>query len=155
MYRRLLRFLRPHSWRLVGVLIANILAAIADVFSFTLLIPFLNALFDLEPLPTGEGLVTDLLRATVGALMVPGDQMASLQNVILVILGAVAIKNILVWFSGQLGAQLQEYVTRDLRDTVYRHLTRLPLGFFLRMKTGQLLARVLTDTQQTKQVITQ
>src|SRR5690606_34784531 len=64
-------------------------------------------------------------------------------------------KNLLVWFSGQLGAQLQEYVTRDLRNAVYNHLSRLPLGYFTRMKTGQLLARVLTDTQQTKQVITQ
>src|SRR5690606_19911967 len=155
MYRRLLGFLRPHAWRLAGVLIANVSAAIADVFSFTLLIPFLNALFDQDPLPTGEGLVTDILRATVGALMDPLDKMASLQNVILVILVAVAIKNVLVWFGGQLGAQLQEYVTRDLRDAVYRHLARLPLGYFTRMKTGQLLARVLTDTQQTKQVITQ
>ncbi|HLV25810.1 MAG TPA: ABC transporter ATP-binding protein [Gemmatimonadales bacterium] len=155
MYRRLLAFLRPHSWRLAGVLVANILAAIADVFSFTLLIPFLNALFELEPLPTGDGLLTRVLRTVVGSLMDPTDQMASLQNVIVVILCAVAVKNVLVWFSGQTGAQLQEYVTRDLRDAVYRHLTRLPLGFFMRMKTGQLLARVLTDTQQTKQVITQ
>lgn len=155
MYRRLLAFLRPHVWRLVGVLVANVLAAVADVFSFTLLIPFLNALFEQEPLPTGEGLVTDLLRATVGTLMDPVDPMVSLRNVILVILTAVAIKNTLVWFGGQLGAQLQEYVTRDLRNAVYAHLTRLPIGYFTRTRTGQLLARVLTDTQQTKQVITQ
>src|SRR5690606_10568362 len=83
------------------------------------------------------------------------DKMGSLLNVILVILAAVSVKNLLVWFSGQLGAQLQEYVTRDLRNAVYNHLSRLPLGYFTRMKTGQLLARVLTDTQQTKQVITQ
>ena len=60
-----------------------------------------------------------------------------------------------MWVSGQLGAQLQEYVTRDLRNALYSHLQRLPLGFFMRTKTGDILARVLNDTQQTKQVITQ
>jgi subfamily B ATP-binding cassette protein MsbA len=38
---------------------------------------------------------------------------------------------------------------------MYAHLQRLPLPFFTRTKTGQLLARVLNDTQQTKAVITE
>ena len=67
----------------------------------------------------------------------------------------VALKNFFVWFAGQLGVQLQEYVTRDLRDAVYRHLQRLPIGWFTRNKTGQILSRVLSDTAQTKQLITQ
>ena len=64
-------------------------------------------------------------------------------------------KNLLIWVSSQLGAGLQEYVTRDLRNSMYAHLQRLPLPFFTRTKTGQLLARVLNDTQQTKAVITE
>src|SRR6185503_9784187 len=68
---------------------------------------------------------------------------------------AVVLKNLLIWASSQLGASLQEYVTRDLRNTLYSHLQRLPLPFFTRTKTGQLLARVLNDTQQTKAVITE
>jgi subfamily B ATP-binding cassette protein MsbA len=46
-------------------------------------------------------------------------------------------------------------VTRDLRDSVYRHLTRLPLGYFTRTKAGQTIARVLSDTEQTKTVVTE
>jgi subfamily B ATP-binding cassette protein MsbA len=155
MYRRLLRFLRPHGWRMAATVAANVGAAILDVFTFTLLIPFLNALFKLPPLPSGAGLVGDALNATVGALLDPADQMGSLRNVILVILTAVILKNALVWMSGQLGAQLQEYVTRDLRNAVYGHLQRLPLGWFTRMKTGQILSRILTDTAQTRQLITE
>ena len=41
MYRRLLQFLRPHAWRMAGTVACNIAAAVLDVFSFTLLIPFL------------------------------------------------------------------------------------------------------------------
>ncbi|CAA9314551.1 MAG: Efflux ABC transporter, permease/ATP-binding protein [uncultured Gemmatimonadaceae bacterium] len=139
---------------MLGVVACNIGAAVLDVFSFTLLIPFLNALFRQPALPTKPGLVTSALTWTVGRLLDPADQMASLRNIILVILTTVAAKNLLAWLAGQLGAQLQEFVTRDLRNAVYGHLQRLPLGYFARTKTGQILARVLADTAQTKQVIT-
>jgi subfamily B ATP-binding cassette protein MsbA len=81
--------------------------------------------------------------------------MVSLRNVIVILLVTIGLKNFFVWFAGQLGVQLQEYVTRDLRDAVYRHLQRLPIGWFTRNKTGQILSRVLSDTAQTKQLITQ
>jgi len=129
----------------------NVGAALLDVFSFTLLIPFLDALFG----TTTIGKVTALQQRIVGTFLSSGDPMASLRNIIVVILVAVTLKNVLVWLSGQFGAALQEYVTRDLRNALYAHLQRLPLAYFTRTKAGQILARVLTDTQQTKQVITE
>ena len=156
MYGRLLRFLRPHGWRMAGAVASSVGAAALDTFAFALLIPFLNALFG-EPslIPEQGGWIARLLRATIGALLDPADPMGSLQRVIIVILSAIVAKNILVWASGQLGAQLQEYVTRDLRNAVYAHLTRLPLGWFSRTKVGQIISRVLSDTEQTKTLITQ
>ena len=38
MYRRLLRYLRPHAWRMIGTVTSNVIAAALDVFSFTLLL---------------------------------------------------------------------------------------------------------------------
>jgi subfamily B ATP-binding cassette protein MsbA len=152
MYRRLLAFLRPHSWRMAGTVACNVAAALLDVFSFTLLVPFLNRVFDQPTLSTP---IEGLQQRLVGAFLDDTNPQAALRNIIIVILAAVTLKNVFVWASGQLGAQLQEYVTRDLRNALYSHLQRLPLGFFVRTKTGDILARVLNDTQQTKQVITQ
>ncbi|HEU4643309.1 MAG TPA: ABC transporter ATP-binding protein [Gemmatimonadaceae bacterium] len=154
-YGRLLRFLRPHAWRMAGNIIANFIGAALDGYSFALLIPFLNALFGQPQLPLGQGWVNDFLHATIGALLDPNDQMGSLRNVILVILATVAVKNLFIWIAGSLGAELQEYVTRDLRDAVYKHLQRLPIGYFTSTKTGQILSRVLNDTEQTRTLITQ
>ena len=153
MYRRLLAFLRPHGWRMAGTVASNVGAAALDVFTFTLLIPFLNALFGQPPLAATSGVVDDVLRATVGAFLDSADKMGSLRNIILFILAAVTLKSVLVWMSGQLGAQLQEYVTRDLRDAFYRHLQRLPLGYYTQTRAGQILARVLQDTQATKALV--
>jgi ABC-type multidrug transport system fused ATPase/permease subunit len=139
---------------MAGAVACNVGAAVADVFTLTLLIPFLNALFGQPPLGTPNR-VNDVLRSLIGRLLDPGDQMGSLRNVILVILGAVAVKSLLTWAAGNFGAGLQEYVTRDLRNAVYAHLQRLPLGWFGRTKAGQILSRVVNDTQQTKQILTE
>ena len=152
MYRRLLQFLRPHAWRMGGTVVCNVVAAVLDVFSLTLLIPFLDQLFNQRSRGTP---LSELQNRIFGAFLEGVSPEVALRNIIVVILVAVTLKNIFVWLSGQLGAQLQEFVTRDLRNALYAHLQRLPLGFFVRVKTGDILARVLNDTQQTKQVITQ
>ncbi len=161
MYRRLLGILRPHSWRMAATICCNLAVAALDVFSLTLLIPFLRLLFGGTPgavestARSATGGVQAMLDTLLGRFLDPTDKMGSLQNVVLVILAVITLKNMLAWISGQLGASLQELVTRDLRDTVYRHLVQLPLSYFQRTKVGQVVTRILTDTQQTKALITE
>lgn len=133
---------------------SNILAAVLDAFSIALLIPFLNTLFDRDPLDIKAGWVSDLLNVTIGHFMVEGDKMGSLRNGILAIVVVVLLKNFFVWVSGQLGASLQENVTRDLRSAVYKHLVRLPLGYFTETKAGQIFSRVLNDTSEARLILT-
>jgi len=154
LYRRLLQFLRPHWARFAGNIGASVTGAVLDAVAFALLIPFLNLLFDTgEAIPAGKGWLTDLLNMLVGSMLDPAQPMRSLRGVIYVIIALVLLKNIFIWFGGQLGASLQERITRDLRDTVFRHMQRLPLGWFSRNKTGQVMARILADAEQAKAII--
>jgi subfamily B ATP-binding cassette protein MsbA len=155
LWARLWRFVQPHRFKLVGVVSLNLLAAVFDVFSFTLLIPFLNALFEQPQLIPGNKVVSAILNTTIGFLLDPADQMGSLRNVIVLVLLAVTLKNLLVWLSGQIGAQLQEFVVRDLRDALYAHLLRLPMRWFTANKVGQVISRMLTDTTNAKAVVTE
>ncbi len=153
-YRRLLRFLRPHAWRLAGNVAFNVIAAALDGVAFTLLIPFLNTLFgSATPIPGGMGWLTALQQRLLGPFIDPADPMGSLRAVILVILAMVAVKNVFLWVGGNFGASLQENITRDLRSTVFSHMQRLPLTWFSRTKTGQILSRILADTEQTKLIL--
>jgi subfamily B ATP-binding cassette protein MsbA len=172
-FRRLLRYLRPHRRWMAATVITSFAAAGLDAVSLTLLIPFLQVLFAsssvADPVaasrpPTATGLPDGFqwleesrrwFGEAMSRLVDPADKMGSLYTVILVILAAVVAKNVFVWISGLFGARLQEYVTRDLRNELYAHVGRLPLGYFTRTATGQMMARVLTDTQQTKLLITQ
>ena len=110
MYRRLLPFLRPHFWRMIATVVCNLGAAVVDVFSLTLLIPFLNALFGM---PATTGAISRVQDAIIGRFLDASDKMGSLRNIIVVILVAVTVKNLLVWLGGRFGASLQEYVTRE------------------------------------------
>jgi ATP-binding cassette, subfamily B, bacterial MsbA len=157
-YRRLLGILRPHSWRMAATIACNLIVAVLDVASLALLIPFLQTLFGIAQTATQQiatGGVQGMLNKAIGHYLDPSDKMGSLQTVVLIILAAITLKNIFAWLSGQLGAGLQELVTRDLRDMVYRHLVQLPLSYFQRTKTGQVVARILTDTAQSKALITE
>jgi len=129
LYRRLLVFLRPHRGRLAGNIVFNVIGAALDGVAFTLLIPFLNLLFKNDDgLAVGKNWLIDLLHTLVGQMIVPGDRMASLRGISVVIVAMVLIKNLFLWLGGQLGASLQERITRDLRDTVFRHMQRLQLA---------------------------
>jgi subfamily B ATP-binding cassette protein MsbA len=157
MYRRLLGFLRPHSWRMVGTIACNVVAAALDVFSFTLLIPFLQALFKAKQyIPGGSSnWISHVQQRLVGSFLNTADPLGSVETMIVAIIAVTAVKNVFVWMGGQLGASLQENVTRDLRDAVFTHLVRLPLGYFQRTRAGQIISRVLSDTEQTKLLITE
>jgi subfamily B ATP-binding cassette protein MsbA len=136
-------------------IVANLIAALLDGFAIALLIPFLNILFHQPATTMPKGFVGNLLHTIVGSQLIPGDEMRSLRNVIILVMISVVMKNLLVWIAGQYGAALQEYVTRDLRNSVYRHLAHLPLGYFTQMKAGQILSRVINDTFETRLILTQ
>jgi ATP-binding cassette, subfamily B, bacterial MsbA len=155
LWRRLWRFVGPHKGKLFLVVLLNALAAFADVFSFTLLVPFFNAFFKSDQLLPTTGTIGRLLQRSIGFLLNEQDRMGSLRNVMLIVIGAVTLKNTLVWFAGQVGVKLQEFVVRDLRNAVYAHLLRLPLPWFTRNKVGQIISRVLTDTSTAKTVVTE
>ena len=173
MYRRLFRYLRPHRWWMVGTIVASFTAALLDGMSLALLSPFLRVLngegtattvappSPIVPEGTGGRSITLFAEAKQwfdemsNRMIDASDPMDSLVQIIIIILATVVAKNIFVWVAGQFGARLQEFVTRDLRNAVYAHLERLPIGFFTRTPTGQMMSRVMTDTAQTKQLITQ
>ena len=155
MYRRLLKFLGLHWWRLAGNIASNIIAAALDGFSFTLLIPFLNEL-NRQPAPIPDlGFVSRILKEVIGRYIDGRSRMDALGTVIVAIGIVVVVKNVFVWSAGQLGASLQEYVTRDLRDAVFQHMQRLPLAYFHRTKVGQIIAKIVSDTDQTKLLVTE
>jgi ATP-binding cassette, subfamily B, bacterial MsbA len=151
---RVLHLLRPYRLLFAANIIATIVASVMDGATFVLLIPFLRALFGEQALPVAGGSsVETLLGKIAGPLLSAGAPETALRNVVLVLLGALVVKNAAEYGAAMSSVAIEEGVVRDLRVRLFGHLQTLPLGFFQRTRAGQLLARIINDTDQVKTAV--
>src|SRR5204862_247453 len=152
---RLFLLLRPYALLFVANLVATFVASVMDGATFVLLIPFLRTLFGHDPLNVAGGSAVErLLAVVVGPLFADGSPGAALRNVVLVLVAAMVIKNVLAYLASVSSVAIQGNVVRDLRVRLFGHLQTLPLDFFQRTRAGQLLSRVINDTDAVKTVVT-
>lgn len=62
--------------------------------------------------------------------------------------GAAILSWILGWMQGAILAQVSERICAELRNTVFAHIQSLSLEYFGGKRTGDLIAKISTDTQQ-------
>ena len=150
---RLFQLLRPYAFLFVANLVATFVASVMDGATFVLLIPFLRTLFGRDPVAGGSA-VERLLAVAVGPLLAAASPGAALRNVVLVLVAAMVVKNVLAYLAAVSSVAIQENVVRDLRVRLFGHLQTLPLDFFQRTRGGQLLSRVINDTDAVTTVFT-
>src|SRR6266567_8951674 len=150
---RLFLLLRPYAFLFVANLVATFVASVMDGATFVLLIPFLRTLFGRDPVAGGSA-VERLLALAVGPLLAAASPGAALRNVVLVLVAAMVVKNVLAYLAAVSSVAIQENVVRDLRVRLFGHLQTLPLDFLQRTRGGQVLSRVMNDTDAVKSVVT-
>ncbi len=160
LYLRILSYLLPHLGLFVVSLVAMVLFAALDAFSFTLLIPFLDVLFAggttgaAGQLLAGDTPVHHLLHRVMGGLLFERTPMAALRNVVLLMFAVFLLKNLVGYVQHYTVAVIEGRVTRDLRNHVYGHLLQLDFPFFQRMRSGQVISRVTNDIDQVRTLVT-
>ena len=151
---RLLGLLRPYLPLFLGAIAATVVASVLDGFTFVLMIPFLRTLFGHAVLPPDGGSKVEIvLDRVAGPLLRSGSPEVALRNVVVVLLAALVLKNLAAYLASIGNVAIQERVVRDLRLRLVRGLQALPLGFFQKMKAGQLVARIISDTDQSKTAV--
>lgn len=156
-YLRLLRQLAPYRMLLVGAAFATLMFAALDTFSFVMVFPFLEALFEggaVQLDGAGER-IEALLRNTIGRLLVPGaDPMHAITALCIAIAIVFMLKNVFDYLRQYLVVKLEQSVTRDLRNQVYGHLLELDLRFYNRTRAGQIINRLTSDTDLLRTLVT-
>jgi len=158
LYTRILSYLRPHQAVLAAAVVATALFAVMDASVYILLIPFVETLFvsgGAAPTPGGSGGMDSLLEATVYRWVdVTGDPLSAIGRISVLILLAFAVKNVFHFTRVYLLARAEQGLNRDLRNEVYDHLVGLDLGFFAKVRTGQIVSRLTTEVEQLRTVVT-
>lgn len=154
-YRRLLGYTRPYRPAFAAGFAAAIVASVLDGLTLVLLIPLLRLLFGAgSAVADAPTLVERAVRWLLGG-MLSADPSAALRGVVLVVLAVVAVKNVAVYAAGLLSQYVQGSVARDLRTALHRRLQQLDVGYFHRVKGGQLLSRMLSDADEAKWVVSE
>src|SRR5712692_9788046 len=118
---RVLGLLRPYTKLFAANVVATIVSSVLDGAQYVLVIPFLRALFKLPTLPTtGSSTVERVLGQLTGPLLTVGAPEVALRNVVLVLLGALVIKNAAAYAAAMSSVAIEEGVVRDLRVRLFR-----------------------------------
>jgi subfamily B ATP-binding cassette protein MsbA len=153
---RLVSLLRPYTPLFVATIVATIISSVLDGFTFVLLIPFLRTLFGHAGVPSAAGggsTVEAVLDRIAGPFIHAGTPDVALRNVVMVLLVALLLKNVTAYLASVGSVAIQEGVVRDLRVRLFRHLQTLPLSYFQRTRGGQIVARIISDTDQVKTAV--
>lgn len=159
------RFVSPYKKYIGWAVLLNILSAVFNIFSFTILIPILNILFktgandkvyhfmewgsaDLKDVAVNNFYyyVTQLIEqhGSVMALLFMGLFLAFMT----------LLKTSCYFASSAVMIPLRTGVVRDIRVMVYSKVMRLPLGFFSDERKGDIIARMSGDVGEIENSIT-
>ena len=159
------RFVSPYKRYIGWAIVLNVLSAIFNVVSFTLLIPILNILFK-----TGENTqvyhfmewgsgslkevaVNNFYYYVTQMIETHGPQM-TLLFMGLFLAFMTMLKTSCYFGSSAIMIPLRTGVVRDIRVMVYSKVMHLPLGFFSEERKGDIIARMSGDVGEIENSIT-
>ena len=157
--RVLRRFVPPYKKFLFLSILFNILSAILNVFSFTLIIPILQILFKMSEAHYSYIAWTDpavgLKDIAINNFYYYVTDLINQygQSTTLLILGIfLAIMTFLktgcYFLSSATMIPIRTGIVRDIRNKLYRKILSLPLGFFSEERKGDIIARMSGDVQE-------
>ena len=159
------RFVSPYKRYIGRAIVLNVLSAIFNVFSFTLLIPILNILFKTgentkvyEYMEWGsEGIkevaLNNFYYYVTQMIETHGPQM-TLLFMGLFLAFMTMLKTSCYFGSSAIMIPLRTGVVRDIRVMVYSKVMHLPLGFFSEERKGDIIARMSGDVGEIENSIT-
>ncbi len=136
--------------------ICNIFAVLFSLFSITMVIPFLQLLFDKQALqlevPSGGGFsvstLTNWFSYYLSTLIVNEGKRTAIVFICGLVLLMFLLRNFFRYAAMWFMAPIRNGVVRDVRQELYDKIIRLPLSYYSEQKKGDLMARASADVQE-------
>ena len=154
-FRRILHYVKPYWFSVLMNILFNILAIVFSLFSFSMIVPFLNLLFNPDNLTTVKpefAMDTDTLLALldyyVSYIIILKGQATALIFICLLLVIAFFLRNITTYFALYFMVGARAGTIMDIRNDLYKKIMILPLSFYSKHKKGDIMARITTDVQE-------
>lgn len=156
-YQLLRRFVPPYKKYLILNIFFNILAAFLTLFSFAVIIPILEMLFQIkeaayEFIPWGSGSIKDVAvnnfyYYTQQAIDAWGPS-ATLALLAALLVFMTMLKTGVTYLSSYFIIPMRSGIVRDIRNYVYDKIVTLPIAFFTSERKGDVMARMSGDVAE-------
>ena len=160
----LVKYVKPYRGYLGGSIVLNMLSAVLNIFSFSLIIPILQILFKMSntvysfiPWDSADmGFkVIVINNAYYGVTVLIQDKGAAMTLFLLCLWLSITtlMKTACYFGSSAIMIPIRTSVVRDMRRELYNKILTLPLGFFSQERKGDIIARMSGDINEVESSI--
>lgn len=132
--------------RLVAILVVNLLSVFFAILSFFMIEPFVNLLF--KGYPESSNLLGEYFINFISRYINLSELTTSMWVIVLFVVIFFLLKNLFLFFSAYLIAPMKSDVIRRFRDSIYKKILILPIGYFTDLRRGDIVSRAVNDTQE-------
>lgn len=154
-FLHLLAYIKKYRGNVVGNVISNILMVAFSVVSIPALIPFLNILFDQQPLvtelPQGKSGIEEIeqyINYYLSQVIIEHGKSQALAWMCVAIVVIYFFKNLFRYLSLFFMAPLRNGIVRDIRQQLFEKTMVLPLSYFSEARKGDIMSRITADVQE-------
>ncbi|MBQ4201458.1 MAG: ABC transporter ATP-binding protein [Bacteroidales bacterium] len=164
-WKILKRYASPYKGYLGGSVVLNVLSAVFNVFSFSLLIPILQILFNINEMQyefiawnSDTASFKDILINNLYWYVTEAMGKWGAGTVLLLLCLSLslltAVKTSCYFGASAVMVPIRTGIVKDLRVQIYNKILALPLGYFSQERKGDIIARMSGDVQEVENSIT-
>ena len=153
-FKILVRFVPPYKGYLALNILFNLLTAFLTLFSFALIIPILQMLFEINAetysfMEWGSGSLKDTAINNfyyyTQVIIGTWGQSAALATLAVALVIMTGMKTGAAYLSAFFMIPIRSGIVRDIRNTIYNKIVSLPIGFCSSERKGDVMARMSGD----------
>ncbi len=146
-YSRIFNYLKDYKSKIALYFLCIILSIAFSIVSFGMLSPFFKLIFQQETLEQGSkaaGNLTDIVFSEIKDM----QPLAALALICVIIIVAILLKNVFLYFSFYILNPLKNKIVNRLRSELYYKILQLPIGYFTEKRKGDLISRTTNDVYE-------
>ncbi|MCM1292282.1 MAG: ABC transporter ATP-binding protein/permease [Bacteroides sp.] len=157
LWELLRRFVPPYKKYLALNILFNLLSAVLTLFSFAMVMPILEMLFQIKEgvyhyMTMADGslkevAINNFYYYTQEAIFAWG-QSATLALLGLILVVSTGLKTGAAYLASYFMIPLRSGIVRDIRNSLYDRIIHLPIGFFTAERKGDVMARISGDVTE-------
>jgi subfamily B ATP-binding cassette protein MsbA len=154
-YFRLLSYVKNYKGYALLHVLSIFVSVIFSLVSLTMIVPFLNILFDQHPQKyelaewtlSAKTLINNFY-FYISRLIEQEGKLSALMFICIMVIIMFFIKNFFRYMALYFMAPIRNGVVRDIRNQLYDKILSLPLSYFTERRKGDIIARVTNDVAE-------